>query len=127
MIRIVATGVSAALLVLGLVGCVDTNQNGQPDTVHPQAREAAGKTAGAAVRYAGDATKNAAISGAIRTRLSRDPDIRLYRIDVAVDNGVATLTGEVNSAKESARAAAIAKEQSGVSAVKNRIKTRATK
>ena len=112
------------LLAVLLTGCADTNQNGQPDTFHPEARKAAGRTAEAAARYAAEAAKNARTASGIRSRLSRDPLVRLYRIEAEVENGTATLTGEVHTAREKARAEELARRQEGVTEVRNRIKVR---
>jgi hypothetical protein len=113
-----------ALLALLAAGCADTDRNGQPDTVTPEVRRAAGKALDTAVKQAGKAATNARVAGGIRTALSKDPTVSLYRLDVDVDNGVATLKGEVHTAKERARAEEIARKQSGVTEVRNRIKSR---
>ncbi|HEY8926436.1 MAG TPA: BON domain-containing protein [Polyangia bacterium] len=45
----------------------------------------------------------------IRSKLRADSDLKNNKIDVAVDNGVVTLSGTVDTADERARAAALAK------------------
>jgi len=45
----------------------------------------------------------------IRTKLRGDPDLKNNKIDVAVDNGVVTLTGTVDTSDERAKADALAK------------------
>jgi len=117
-----AVGIALLLLLLG--GCSDTDHNGQPDTVQPEVRKAAGKALDAAVKQAGKAAANARVAGGIRTRLEKDPMVRLYRLRVEVTDGVATLSGEVNTAKEKAQAEKLARAQEGVTSVRNRIEAR---
>ncbi|HTE19135.1 MAG TPA: BON domain-containing protein [Armatimonadota bacterium] len=107
-----------------LAGCMDTDQNGQPDAVAPEVRRAAGRSLEAAARHARDAAKDAQLASSIRSDLGKDPSVRLYRISANVDAGVATLTGEVNTARERARAEQIARKQKGVTSVRNRIQAR---
>jgi hyperosmotically inducible protein len=45
----------------------------------------------------------------IRTKLREDADLKNNKIDVAVDNGVVTLTGKVDNADERAKADTLAK------------------
>jgi osmotically-inducible protein OsmY len=113
-----------SLLLLLLGGCSDSDHNGQPDTVRPEVRKAAGQALDAAVKQAGKVADNARIAGSIRARLEKDPVVGLYRLRVAVENGTATLTGEVNTAKEKAQAGKLAREQDGITAVQNRIEAR---
>lgn len=117
-----AAGIALFFLLVG--GCSDTDHNGQPDTVRPEVRRAAGKALDAAVKETAKAAENARMSGGIRARLEKDPMVRLYRLRVAVNDGTATLTGEVNTAKEKARAGELAREQEGVTTVRNRIEAR---
>lgn len=114
-----------ALLGLMLGGCSDTDHNGQPDTVRPEVRKVAGQALDAAVKQAGKVAANAALAGSIRSRLESDPIVGLYRLHVEAVDGVVTLTGEVNTAKEKAQAGKVAREQRGVTEVRNRIKARA--
>lgn len=113
-----------ALCAALLAGCSDTDHNGQPDTVRPEVRKAAGQALNAAVREAAKAAENARIAAGVRARLEEDPMVRLYRLRVAVEHGTATLTGEVNTGQEKARAAQVARQQPGITAVKNRIEAR---
>lgn len=113
-----------AILALILSGCADTDRNGQPDTVTPEVRRAAGQALDYGVKQAGKAAANARLAGAIRTALSKDRTVSLYRIDVDVNEGVATLKGEVHTAKERVRAEEIARAQKGVTQVRNQIRSR---
>jgi osmotically-inducible protein OsmY len=113
-----------ALLTVILGGCSDTDHNGQPDTFRPEVRKAAGKALDAAVKQVGKAADNARLAGSIRQRLEQDRMVGLYRLRVEVSDGVATLTGEVNTAKEKAQAERLARKQDGVTAVVNRIEAR---
>lgn len=116
--------IGVLVLVVSATGCSDTDHNGQPDTVRPEVRKAAGEAVGAAMKEAGKAANNARIAGSLRMRLENDPVVGLYRLHVAVANGTATLTGEVNTGKEKAQAGKIAREQEGVTSVRNRIVAR---
>ena len=116
--------VGLVLLTFLLAGCMDTNQNGQPDAVAPEVRRAAGKSFEAVARHAREAARDARLASSIRSSLGKDPLVRLYRIEVDVDAGAATLTGEVNTTGERARAEQIVRQQKGITSVRNRIRVR---
>jgi hyperosmotically inducible protein len=58
----------------------------------------------------------------VKTKFLADTDISGLKIDVDTRNNVVTLTGTVPTAKEKARAAAVAKETDGVKSVVNNLK-----
>lgn len=62
------------------------------------------------------------LKGAVKTRLKRDDQLKKADIDVRVDKGVVTLTGDVKGLTERARASQVAREVPGVKAVKNELK-----
>jgi hyperosmotically inducible protein len=74
-----------------------------------------------AARKAVSAT-DADIEKQVETRLSRDTQLK--SVDVRIDAGVVTLTGEVPSITASARASEMARGVSGVKAVKNELTVR---
>ena len=49
------------------------------------------------------------VANEIRTKLSKDADLKNNKIDVAVDNGVATLKGTVDTPEERSKAASLAR------------------
>jgi hyperosmotically inducible protein len=65
---------------------------------------------------------DADIEKQVETRLSRDTQLK--SVDVRIDAGVVTLTGEVPSITASARASEMARAVSGVKAVKNELTVR---
>jgi hyperosmotically inducible protein len=65
---------------------------------------------------------DADIEKQVETRLSRDTQLK--SVDVRIDAGVVTLTGEVPSITASARASEMARGVSGVKAVKNELTVR---
>lgn len=119
------TATTLLFLALCLGGCSDSDHNGQPDTVRPEVRKAAGQALNTAVKEAGKVAENAQRVSSIRSRLEKDPLVGLYRLRVEVSGGVATLTGEVHTAKEKAQAGKLAREEEGVTSVRNRIQVRA--
>jgi osmotically-inducible protein OsmY len=60
------------------------------------------------------------IDDRIEARIHKDPTLKKYDIDVAVDNGVVTLTGTVPTQADSTKAATLAKVP-GTTRVENRI------
>jgi len=84
-----------------------------------QAKEKA-KQAGAEARHA---TKNAALTGKVKSALAADVGMRTVTgIDVDSEDGVVTLKGKVTSADHKKRAEAVAKKVDGVKKVKNQLK-----
>ena len=66
--------------------------------------------------------KDEDISKAVETRLSRDAQLK--KVDVRIDSGVATLTGEVPSITAAAKASEMARSTPGVKSVKNELTVR---
>jgi len=119
-----------AVLAAGVclaAGCTDTNDNGQPDTVAPAVRKAVGRGALSVTEQAGRLAENAGTTGDIKTKLAADPQVKAYKIDVDTRKDVVTLSGEVSTEAEKARAGKIAASQKGVKSVVNRIGVRGAK
>ncbi len=72
------------------------------------------KKAGAAIA---DATANARITTAIKTKLLQDAGLAAFKIDVDTTDGVVTLSGTVTTHEEIARAMNIAWDTDGVEKV----------
>ncbi len=79
----------------------------------------AGTTAPALAQQAGSAQARQQVAQ-IQTRLQKNPDLRNNTIDVTVDNGVATLTGTVDTQAEKSDAARLALVN-GIVGVDNRL------
>ena len=82
-----------------------------------QAKEKA-KQAGAEAKRA---TKNAALTGKVKSALAADVGLKTVKIDVDSEDGVVTLKGRVDSEDTLRRAEATAKKVSGVSEVRNQL------
>jgi len=70
---------------------------------------------------AGAQTDDARITGRVGRRLTADPEVRRYKIDVDTLEGVVTLRGKVDSETMKTSAEAIARETNGVKDVKNEL------
>ena len=68
----------------------------------------------------GDATSDAAITAAVKTKLLGDTNTPGMKIDVDTSKGVVTLSGDVPTAAERTNAVKIARETSGVTRVVNK-------
>lgn len=82
-----------------------------------------------AVKHAGDATADAAITTAVKTKLLADTKVGGLKIDVDTKDNVVTLTGPVHSVAERNEAARLARTTTGVKRVVNKLvvdKTAAT-
>lgn len=83
-----------------------------------QAKEKA-KQAGAEAKRA---TRNAALTGKVKSALAADVGLKTVKINVdSDDGGVVTLKGRVDSADTKKRAEATARKVSGVSEVRNQL------
>ena len=80
------------------------------------------KKASDTAQSAGDATKDAALTAAVKTKFLADTKISGLKIDVDTQNGVVTLSGTVPTAAERTRAVNTAKETDGVKSVVNHLK-----
>jgi osmotically-inducible protein OsmY len=122
-------GAAAIVSIVGVAGCADRNDNGQPDSAAtPGEINNATDTAGQATENAADATANAAgnaaestadvatqsaITGKIKTALLADTSVGATKIDVDTveDTKTVTLSGEVTNAAQKTLAEKIAKKQ----------------
>ena len=80
-----------------------------------EARDAAGKAAGAII----DKTRDAAITAEVNAKLARDPDLSALGIDVDTAAGRVVLHGTAPDASARERAASLARSVDGVTAVDN--------
>ena len=80
------------------------------------------KKASDATHNVADATKDAALTAAVKSKFLADTKVSGLKIDVDTRNGVVTLSGNVPTAAERTRAAAMAKETDGVKSVVNNLK-----
>jgi osmotically-inducible protein OsmY len=64
---------------------------------------------------------DAAITTAVKTKLTADPEINSFNIDVDTDEGVVRLSGTVEKARARAEAGRLARNTPGVRAVRNDI------
>jgi osmotically-inducible protein OsmY len=67
------------------------------------------------------ATKNAALTGKVKSALAADVGLKTLKIDVDSEAGVVTLKGNVDSDDTRRRAEATAKKVSGVTRVRNQL------
>jgi hyperosmotically inducible periplasmic protein len=72
-------------------------------------------------RRAQPALEDATITAKVKAKLTADPEVNPFRIDVDTVNHVVTLTGTVKSAAVSAEAEKLARQTAGVRAVVNRL------
>ena len=82
-----------------------------------QAKEKAKQTGAEAKR----ATKNAALTGKVKSALAADVGLKTVKIDVDSEDGIVTLKGRVDSQDTKRRAEATAKKVSGVTEVHNQL------
>jgi hyperosmotically inducible protein len=80
-----------------------------------------GASACATTRMAGEQTDDARISGRVGRRLTLDPDVKRYTIDVDTIDGVVTLRGKVDSETMKTSAEKLARDTEGVKDVKNEL------
>jgi hyperosmotically inducible periplasmic protein len=67
---------------------------------------------------------NAGLTSKIKTKMAADPVVKAHQIDVDSNNGVVTLTGNIDSQDAKDRAIQIAKETKGVVEVRDMIEVR---
>jgi hyperosmotically inducible protein len=77
-----------------------------------------------AVNSAEDAVSTMTLTTKIKAKMTLDDVVKASDIDVDVDGGTVTLTGDVGSKDEQRRAVRIATETSGVTRVVNHIRVR---
>lgn len=73
------------------------------------------------VKTAGEATSDAAITSAIKTKMLADARVSGLKIDVDTSKGIVTLTGDVRSPAEKAAALDLARTQKGVKGVVDKL------
>lgn len=122
MLRICAI---AALMfsTIGLAACGNPH-SGAAETAGrnvDQAARSAGNAVGAAAANTGQAVTDTAITTQVKAAIMAEPGLKVMQIGVDTTNGVVTLTGTVNSQRDSDRAATVAKGVNGVSGVKNEL------
>jgi hyperosmotically inducible periplasmic protein len=81
------------------------------------------KTAVAAER-AKSAIEDGALTAKIKSKMALDDTLKSRGIDVSTDGGVVTLSGAVSSAAEHERALQLARETTGVTSVRDRLRVR---
>jgi hyperosmotically inducible protein len=80
-----------------------------------------GASACATTRMAGEQSDDARITGRVGRRLTLDPEVKRYKIDVDTIDGVVTLRGKVDSETMKTSAEGIARETNGVKDVRNEL------
>lgn len=70
------------------------------------------------------ATKNAGLTGKVKSALAADVGLKTVKIDVDSSEGVVTLKGRVDSENTRRRVEATAKKVSGVTSVRNELRTK---
>jgi osmotically-inducible protein OsmY len=100
-------------LIFALVAALGACSEGQQQQLQEQAKEGAEQ----AKQVAGDA----ALTGAVKTKLVADATAKAAAINVDTTNGVVTLSGTVESEAARASAEAIAKQTDGVTSVVNNL------
>lgn len=122
------TALLGAAAILGVSGCADRNNNGQPDSPATPAEvgnatSSAGKTAGNAAEGTGDVATQSAITGKIKTALLADSSVGATKINVdTVENTkTVTLSGEVTNAAQKTLAEKIAKKEAPDYKVDNKL------
>jgi len=69
-------------------------------------------------------TKDATVTGTVKTKLAADAQVKAGEINVDTANGVVTLTGNIDSQEAKDRALQIARDTTGVREVKDMISVR---
>jgi hyperosmotically inducible protein len=70
----------------------------------------------------GESLDDAAIVTKVTAKLTADPEVNPFEIDVDSENGVVTLTGEVHTEAQRLEAGKLARKTDGVREVRNRLK-----
>lgn len=68
---------------------------------------------------AGEQVDDAGITAQVKSKLTADPDVNPFNVDVDTDGGVVTLRGRVDDAETKAEAGKLARGTSGVRGVRN--------
>jgi hyperosmotically inducible protein len=109
--------VSAALSMPAFAQPKETRQPEADKSSTEKAKEQAKRTGEEAKR----ATKNAALTGKVKSALAADVGLKTVRIDVDSEGSVVTLKGNVDSEDTKKRAEATARKVSGVTEVRNQL------
>jgi hyperosmotically inducible protein len=83
-----------------------------------------GETVAAGATAAQRAMANGQLTAKIKAKMALDDSIRAFAIDVDTSDGVVTLSGEVGSAAQHARALQLARETDGVASVVDHLRVR---
>jgi hyperosmotically inducible periplasmic protein len=83
-----------------------------------------GETVATGAAQAQDALNDGAVTAKIKSKMALDDTVKALSIDVDTDNGVVTLSGNVTSQAEKAKAVQLAKDTDGVSSVVDRLVVR---
>jgi osmotically-inducible protein OsmY len=105
----------------------DTVRDGVRNAARERGAEARDRAAAGvhdAVNSAEDAVSTMTLTTKIKAKMTLDDVVKASDIDVDVDGGIVTLTGDVESKDEQRRAVRIATETSGVTRVVNHIRVR---
>jgi osmotically-inducible protein OsmY len=102
----------------------DTVRDGVRSETSAEVKERAKESVQTAKVSARDAVTSAALTSKIKAKMALDDAVTASDIDVDTDEGVVTLTGDVESKDEQRRAVRIATETAGVTKVVNRLKVR---
>jgi hyperosmotically inducible protein len=122
--------IAAATLAAALGGCTRTEDGVRIETERAaeetqEALEKAGaeveRGAEAFERHAQPLVEDAAVTAKVKAKLTADPEVDAFDIDVDTVAGVVTLSGTVESAALSAEAEKLARGTSGVREVVNRL------
>lgn len=97
----------AAATALALAGCMGERPRNQ--------------TGGSASTEIKQDTKNAALTGKVKTALAADVGLKTLKIDVDSAGTIVTLNGAVDSAETKRRAEEVAMRVEGVSSVRNNL------
>ena len=90
----------------------------EEDRISMEKAKEKAKQAGAEAKQA---TKNAALTGKVKSALAADVGLKTVKIDVDSEAGVVTLKGNVDSDDTRRRAEATARKVSGVTQVRNQL------
>ena len=90
----------------------------EEDRISMEKAKEKAKQAGAEAKRA---TKNAALTGKVKSALAQDVGLKTMKIDVDSEAGVVTLKGNVDSDDTRRRAEATARKVSGVTQVRNQL------
>lgn len=114
---------TAMLSAIGLTAC-GRQGSGPAETAGKNVDQAA-QTVGNAVDNAatntGQALSDTAITSKVKAAIFAEPGLKTLQINVETTNGMVTLTGTVNSQRNSDKAVAIAGNVEGVKGVSNRL------